>query len=260
MVSNMYKSDEYEISVVIPCLNEERTIGICIAKVVKAFEKNKINGEIIVSDNGSTDKSVDIAMMSAKDNNGESIIKIVYCGEKGYGNALLYGISHARGKYIIMGDADNTYDFLQIPGLYYKAVSDMNIDMVMGSRFKGIIQNNAMPSLHKYIGNPMLTYIINILFNGKISDSQCGLRLFKKSAFDKIVFQSAGMEFATEIIIEFLHHNFKIVEIPVNLYNGPPGRKPHLDTFKDGFRILYFIFRKKLNYIFFKQNASKTDE
>lgn len=243
-------SNSYEVSVVIPCLNEEKTIGVCVSKVLKSFKDNNINGELIISDNGSTDKSLDFARDAARQNeNGNSLIKIVHCEKKGYGNALLFGFKHAEGKYIVMGDADNTYDFLQIPDLYNKAVSDSSIDMVMGSRFRGGIEKNAMPFLHQFLGNPVLTLIVDILFNTRITDSQCGLRLFKKEAFDKIDFKATGMEFATEIIIEFLKHGFKIDEVPVTLSKGPADRKPHLNTFRDGFRILCFILKKRLNII-----------
>lgn len=225
------------ISVVIPCLNEEKTIGLCLEKAIQALNSNNIEGEIIVSDNGSTDNSVEIAKKYG--------VKVVYCNKKGYGNTLIQGINNAIGKYILIGDADNTYDFSILKDFYEQAISNKDIKLVMGSRFKGIIEKGAMPFLHRYLGNPLLTYIINILFKGNISDSQCGLRLFEKESFDRINFSSTGMEFATEIIIEFLLHNYKIVEIPVNLYKNPPGRKPHIRTWKDGFRILNFILKKR---------------
>ena len=231
-----------DISVVIPCLNEERTIGLCLEKAVNAIKANNLQGEIIVSDNGSTDNSLNIIDSFDKD-----IVKVVHCQEKGYGNALLFGFKHARGKYILMGDADNTYDFSQLGEFYNTAASDEKIGMVMGSRFRGGIEKGAMPFLHKYLGNPFLTAVVDILFCTNLTDTQCGLRLFKKENFDEITFTATGMEFATEIIIEFLLHKFKIAEIPTKLYKDLPGRKPHLRTFRDGFRILFFILRKRFS-------------
>ncbi len=229
---------EKVISIVIPCLNEERTLGICLKKASETLTKNNISGEIIVSDNGSDDNSIEIAKNF--DN-----VKVVHCSQKGYGNALICGIKNACGKYVLMGDADNTYDFNEISNFLKAAQSDEHISMVMGSRFRGGIEKGAMPFLHKYIGNPFLTIITDILFFTNLTDSQCGMRLFKREDFEKINFTSTGMEFATEIIIEFLLNKFKIVEIPIKLYKDIPDRKPHLRTFRDGFRILKFILKKR---------------
>ena len=189
---------EYDLSVVIPCLNEEKTIGICVKKAWECIQQYSINAEIIVSDNGSSDESVKIVEGF---NNPE--IKVVRCVEKGYGNALKLGFGASKGKYILMGDADDTYDMTKINEFYEKALSDENISMVIGSRFRGGIEAGAMPFLHKYIGNPLITLIIDILYGTRITDSQCGMRLFKKSDYEKINFTSEGMEFASDIIIEF---------------------------------------------------------
>ncbi len=228
-----------KLSIVIPCLNEENTIEICIKKAIKSMENISNEIEIIVSDNGSTDLSVEIA-----EKTGNGIVKVVHCNEKGYGNALLKGISIAEGEYVLFADADNTYDFLDCNKFLEAAIKN-NADLVIGSRFKGRIEKGAMPFLHKYLGNPFLTFLINILFKGSISDSQCGMRLFKTEAFRNVKFSAKGMEFATEIVIEFLLHNFKIIEIPITLSKGIKGRKPHLRTFRDGFKILFFMLEKK---------------
>lgn len=231
---------EYDLSVVIPCLNEEKTIGICVQKAWDCIQKYSVNAEIVVSDNGSSDKSVEIVEGFNNPN-----IRVVHCSEKGYGNALKSGFSAAKGKYILMGDADDTYDMAKINEFYAKAVSDENISMVIGSRFRGGIEKGAMPFLHKYLGNPVITILIDILFRTKITDSQCGMRLFKKSDYEKINFTSEGMEFASDIIIEFSKNNMKIVEIPTTLRKDKAGRKPHLRTFPDGYRVIKFILKKR---------------
>lgn len=231
---------EYDLTVVIPCLNEETTIGLCVQKALDCVRNHNINAEIVVSDNGSSDKSVQIV----EDFNLPNV-RVVHCCEKGYGNALKAGFSSANGKYILMGDADDTYDMSKIHEFYEKVVSDENISMVIGSRFRGKIEKGAMPFLHKYLGNPVITMLINMLFGVGITDSQCGMRLFKKSDFEKINFTSEGMEFASDIIIEFAKNNMKIVEIPTTLSKDKAGRKPHLRTFPDGYRVIRFILKKR---------------
>lgn len=231
---------EYDLTVVIPCLNEETTIGLCVQKALDCVRNHNINAEIVVSDNGSSDKSVQIV----EDFNLPNV-RVVHCCEKGYGNALKAGFSSANGKYILMGDADDTYDMSKIHEFYEKVVSDENISMVIGSRFRGKIEKGAMPFLHKYLGNPVITMLINVLFGVGITDSQCGMRLFKKSDFEKINFTSEGMEFASDIIIEFAKNNMKIVEIPTTLSKDKAGRKPHLRTFPDGYRVIIFILKKR---------------
>lgn len=231
---------EYDLTVVIPCLNEETTIGLCVQKALDCVRNHNINAEIVVSDNGSSDKSVQIV-----ENFNLPNVRVVHCCEKGYGNALKAGFSSANGKYILMGDADDTYDMSKIHEFYEKVVSDENISMVIGSRFRGKIEKGAMPFLHKYLGNPVITMLINVLFGVGITDSQCGMRLFKKSDFEKINFTSEGMEFASDIIIEFAKNNMKIVEIPTTLSKDKAGRKPHLRTFPDGYRVIRFILKKR---------------
>lgn len=229
-----------ELSVVIPCLNEEATVGLCIEKALKCLKDNNISGEIVISDNGSVDNSVEIVKSFNLPN-----VKVIHCCEKGYGNALRTGFQSANGKYILMGDADDTYDMSKINEFYSKAISDENISMVIGSRFRGGIEKGAMPFLHKYLGNPVITILINLLFGTKITDSQCGMRLFKKSDFEKIKFKSDGMEFASDIIIEFSKRDMKIAEIPTTLSKDKVGRKPHLRTFSDGYRVIKFILQKR---------------
>ncbi len=226
-----------DLSIVIPCLNEEKTIGICIDKCFKAFEELKINGEVIVSDNGSVDNSIEIAKSKGA--------TVVNCTDKGYGNALKYGFKHASGKYIIMGDADNTYDFFEIP-LLYNAITD-ECDMVIGTRLRGNIAKGAMPFLNRYLGTPVLTLVLNILYGTRISDSQCGMRLIKKESLDKIELTTTGMEFASELLVKFAKNKFKIIEVPISLHKGPENRVPHLRPWHDGWRHLKFLVKERFS-------------
>lgn len=222
--------EEKELTVVIPCLNEEKTIGICIEKCKRVFSEHNINGEVLVSDNGSTDNSVKISE--------EMGARVVHCPDKGYGNALRFGFKNATGKYVIMGDADDTYDFLEIPLLWNAKKEDT--DMVIGTRLKGNIHEGAMPLLNRYLGTPVLTLTLNILYGTRISDSQCGMRLMKRASLEQIDFKTTGMEFASELLVEFAKHKFKIVETPISLLKGPEGRIPHLNPWRDGLRHLKY--------------------
>lgn len=174
----MNKEYELELSVVLPCLNEEKAIGVCIEKIIKVFQQENISGEIIVVDNGSTDKSVEIVRKNYPE------VKLLFEKEKGYGAALRRGIESAKGKYILMGDADDSYDFLEIPK-FLKFLRE-GYELVMGSRFKGKILPGAMSWSHRYIGNPILSGILRLFFGGEISDSHCGLRAFSKQAYEKM--------------------------------------------------------------------------
>ena len=233
-----FKDREVEASVVMPCLNEEDTIGICIEKAKESFIKHNIKGEIIVSDNGSSDKSVEISTRSGA--------RVVHQPLRGYGNAYIKGIENARGKYVIMGDADNTYDFSEI----HKFIEPLRkgADMVMGSRLKGRIHKGAMPFLHRYIGNPILSGILNLMFKAKVSDSHCGMRSFKREVFDKLRLKTPGMEFASEMVIKAAKARIKIVDIPISYY--PREGESKLRTFKDGWRHLRFMLLLSPKYLF----------
>lgn len=220
-----------EISVVIPCYNEEKNIEKCIQKSFSAFEKLGIEGEVIVVDNNSTDKSSEIAKNSGA--------KVVFCEQVGYGNALRCGFKAASGKYIIMGDGDDSYDFSEIPEFYFE-ITTKNVDMITGTRLKGTIHKGAMPFLHRYLGTPVLTFILNLLYKTKISDSQCGMRMFKRDCLDKIEFKTTGMEFASELFVQFAKHNFSIKEIPIHLY-PVHNRKSKLNPIRDGLRHLFYL-------------------
>ena len=218
-----------EVSIVMPCLNEEATIGICIEKARAACQKYGINAEVVVSDNGSTDKSVEIAQSLGA--------KVVHQPEKGYGNAYMKGFAEARGKYIIMGDSDDTYDFSEIDRFLNPLRN--GYDLVMGSRFKGRIQPGAMPWSHQYIGNPILTGILNLFFHTGISDAHCGMRAFTRKAYERMHLQTTGMEFASEMVINASKAGLKITEVPITYH--PREGESKLNSFQDGWRHLRFM-------------------
>jgi glycosyltransferase involved in cell wall biosynthesis len=224
-----------EISVVIPCLNEADTLGICIEKAQRTFRENGIHGEIVVADNGSTDGSQLIAV--------ELGARLILVKEKGYGNALMHGIDAAFGKYVIMGDADDSYDFTELPKFLQKLRE--GYELVQGCRLPGgggKVLPGAMPFLHRWVGNPLLSFLVKRWFHSPIHDVYCGLRGFTKSLYDSLEQRCTGMEFAAEMIIKSSLHKRKIAEVPITLY--PDGRKshaPHLKTLRDGWRTLRFF-------------------
>jgi len=234
-----------EVSIVIPCLNEAGTLPIVIEKAFKSFKRLKISGEVVISDNGSTDESTKIAQKFGA--------RVVHCAQKGYGNALRYGFKQAKGKYLIMGDADDSYDFSHIEGFMRELRK--GADMVMGTRLKGNIHRGAMPWLHRYLGTPVLTFLINIFFQTKISDCNCGMRGLTKKAFEKLQLKATGMEFASEMVIKAGIKKLKIKEIPIHFYKDKRGRRPHLKTWSDGWRHLKFIMRS-----FFAKSAAAKKE
>ncbi|MFA5063431.1 MAG: glycosyltransferase family 2 protein [Candidatus Omnitrophota bacterium] len=234
-----YNSSPIEISIVMPCLNEEKTIGVCVEKAFRAIRESGIKGEVIVSDNGSTDKSVEIAKKEGA--------YVVVQKMKGYGCAYQLGISVAKGKYIIIGDSDDTYDFLDI--MKFVKPLRQGYEFINGSRTKGKIHNGAMPFLHRYFGNPMLSFILNIFFKSGFSDVYCGMKAFTKEAYEKIRPISCGMEYALELIIKASGLNLKRMEVPVDLYLRKGESK--LRTFRDGWRSLRFMLMYCPNYLFF---------
>lgn len=228
-----------DVSVVIPTLNEEETIGICIDKVKEVFNRYNIDGEIIVSDS-STDNTPNLAKSKGA--------KIIRPKNKGYGSAYIEGINKSKGRYIIIGDADDTYDFLEIPKLLDPLINK-EADFVLGDRFSGGIQKEAMPALHRYIGNPFLTKTLNVFFNSNISDAHCGLRGFTREAWEELDLKTMGMEFASEMIIKSVQKDLTIKEIPVKLYKRN-GSKPKINSFGDGWRHLRFMMLHAPNYLF----------
>ena len=216
-----------EVSIVIPCLNEENSIGIVVEKAKRAIEMMGVSGEVIVADNGSTDRSVEIALSKGA--------RVVHVAQKGYGNALRGGIEAARGRIIVIGDADDSYDFLEAPKLVAKIKE--GYDLVVGSRFKGQILPGAMPWTSK-IGNPIMTFTLNLLFKVNTSDSQSGMRAFTKEAYRKMQLQATGMEFASEMLIKAGKAKLRIAEVPITLHPDKRGRPPHLRPIRDGWRHL----------------------
>ncbi|TAL58360.1 MAG: glycosyltransferase family 2 protein, partial [Nanoarchaeota archaeon] len=232
------KKNGLEVSVVIPCLNEEQTIGTVVGKALHSFREHGIKGEVVVADNGSSDKSASIARKAGA--------RVVVEEKKGYGNALQCGFSVAKGRYFIMGDADDTYDFLDL-NKFVKPLRD-GYDFVIGSRLKGRIMKGAMPWLHRYIGNPILTAYLNLFHGTKISDSHCGLRAFTKEAYDRMKAVSPGMEYASEIIIRAAEEKLRIKEVPITYY--PRKGESKLHSFRDGWRHLRFMLLYSPFYIF----------
>lgn len=225
------QSPVIEFSVVIPCLNEEKTLKICIDKARSFFQKNQIEYEILVADNGSNDGSCEIALRSG--------VRLIHVRRKGYGNALREGIENSLGKYVIMGDADDSYDFSAL--LPFVKRLRAGYQLVMGNRFKGGICQGAMPWHHQYIGNPVLSTIAKILFPCSIGDFHCGLRGFSREMYMHIHPSSEGMEFASELVINAVLMDAKICEVPVVLYKDGRGRGSHLNSWRDGIRHLNLL-------------------
>ena len=214
-----------------PCLNEERTLGLCIEKAQRAFREMGIVGEVVVADNGSTDRSVTIA---------ESLgARVVREARKGYGAALMAGIGAARGKIVVMADADDSYDWAALGDFVAKV--EEGHDLVMGNRFKGGIEPGAMPALHRYLGNPVLSMLARAMYRIPIADFHCGMRAFTREAFDRMDVRTPGMEFATEMVVNASHAGLRITEIPTRLYPDKRDRPPHLRSFRDGWRHLRFM-------------------
>lgn len=223
--------DKIELSIIMPCLNEERTVGACITQAMTFLESNNVNGEVIVADNGSTDKSVEIAQSKGA--------VVIHVEKKGYGNALRGGFEAARGKYIIMADADESYDLLNLSGFVEKLRE--GYDLVMGNRFKGGIKKGAMPWHHKYIGNPILSFIGKLFFKTPARDFHCGLRGFSKQAITRMNLRTTGMELASEIVIKASILGMKVCEIPTTLSPDGRDRPPHLRSFRDAWRHFRFL-------------------
>jgi glycosyltransferase involved in cell wall biosynthesis len=229
-----------QLSVVMPCLNEETSVGGCIEQIVRTLAKYGISGEVIVADNGSTDKSREIA--------GSLGAKVVSVADRGYGSALMGGIVAAQAKFIIMGDADGSYDFTHIPVFLEKLRS--GYDLVMGNRFQGGIQPGAMPPLHRYFGNPMLTGIGRLFFNTPSHDFYCGLRGFTKTGYEQMHLRTTGMEFAMEMVVKASLFKMRVCEVPTTLSPDIRGRKSHLRSWHDGWRGLRFLLLYSPRWLF----------
>ena len=223
--------DELELTVVIPCLNEERTIASCVRVALDAMASHGIAGEVLVSDNGSLDASVEIAIAAGA--------RVVSCPTRGYGAAVHWGFLHAKGRYVLMGDADQSYDFSLLPR--FVGYARTGAQFIIGTRLRGRIDKGAMPPLHRYLGTPVLTGILNRLFGTHISDCNCGMRCVERDTYLKLNLTSTGMEFASEMVVKAAVQGVAITEIPIDFHKDCRGRRPHLRSFRDGWRHLRLL-------------------
>jgi glycosyltransferase involved in cell wall biosynthesis len=240
-VTQQNQSVQPELSILMPCLNEVRTLAACIKKAQHFLKQHAVSGEVIIADNGSTDGSIEVAE--------ELNARVVRVPIRGYGAALAAGIEAARGKYVIMGDSDESYDFSAL-GPFVEKLRD-GYDLVMGNRFLGGIASGAMPPMHRYFGNPLLTAVGRLFFSCKESgDFYCGLRGFRKKAIEKLELQSGGMEFALEMVIKAQMHGLGITEVPTTLSPDGRDRAPHLRRYQDGWRSLRFYLLMSPRWFF----------
>ncbi|HZR49985.1 MAG TPA: glycosyltransferase family 2 protein [Streptosporangiaceae bacterium] len=230
-----------ELTVVMPCLNEAETVATCVRKAIGFLAESGITGEVLIADNGSTDGSQRLAEAEGA--------RVVDVTEKGYGNALMGGIVAAKGKYIIMGDADDSYDFTNL--MPFVEELRKGADLVMGNRFKGGIAPGAMPPLHKYLGNPVLSFVGRLFFRSHIGDFHCGLRGFSRDAVMSLNLQATGMEFASEMVVKATLAKQHITEVPTTLAKDGRTRPPHLHTWRDGWRHLRFLLLFSPRWLFF---------
>jgi len=230
-----------ELTVVMPCLNEAETVATCVRKAMGFLAESGISGEVVVADNGSTDGSQQLAEAEGA--------RVVPVSEKGYGNALMGGIQAAQGKYIIMGDADDSYDFTNL--MPFVEELRKGADLVMGNRFAGGIAPGAMPPLHRYLGNPVLSFVGRLFFRSKIGDFHCGLRGFNRDSVLALGLQATGMEFASELVVKAALAGQHVTEVPTTLAKDGRSRPPHLHTWRDGWRHLRFLLLFSPRWLFF---------
>ncbi len=229
-----------ELSVVMPCLNEAETLAACIRKVMRFLEAHAVNGEVVVADNGSTDASREIAASEGA--------RVVTVADRGYGAALLGGIAAARGRYVIMGDADDSYDFLGLMPFVERLRA--GADLVMGNRFLGGIGVGAMPPLHRYLGNPVLSFLGRLFFRVRVGDFHCGLRGFNRDRILALDLRTTGMEFASEMVVRSALAGYAIEEVPTTLQKDGRSRPPHLHSWRDGWRHLRFLLMYSPRWLF----------
>ncbi|WP_344857511.1 glycosyltransferase family 2 protein [Planomonospora alba] len=230
-----------ELTVVMPCLNEAETVETCVRKALACMREHGIDGEVLIADNGSTDGSQQLAR--------DAGARVVHVDAKGYGNALMGGIRAARGTYVIMGDADDSYDFTALMP-FVEQLRD-GADLVMGNRFKGGIAPGAMPPLHRYLGNPVLSFIGRLFFPSAIGDFHCGLRGFRRDSILRLGLQTGGMEFASEMVVRSTLAGLDVREVPTTLSPDGRSRPPHLRSWRDGWRHLRFLLLYSPRWLFF---------
>lgn len=234
------ETNQIELSVVMPCLNEAETIEICIQKAFAWMNANQVNGEVVIGDNGSTDGSQQMAEKLGA--------RVIAVPRKGYGSALMGAIEAARGKYVIMGDSDDSYDFGNLT-LFVNELRNGK-DLVMGNRFKGGIAEGAMPFLHRYLGNPVLSFIGRLFFKCPVADFHCGLRGFRQDIVSLLDLKTTGMEFASEMVVKATIFKLNITEVPTTLRKDGRTRPPHLRTWRDGWRHLRFLLIYSPRWLF----------
>lgn len=237
---NQADAAECELTILMPCLNEAETLATCIVKANESLKSLHLAGEVLIADNGSTDGSQEIARSLGA--------RVVQVERKGYGNALMRGIATARGKYVIMGDSDDSYDFTNLGPFVDKLRA--GYDLVMGNRFLGGIQPGAMPNLHRYLGNPVLTAIGRLFFKSPSGDFHCGLRGFNREAMLGLDLRTTGMEFASEMVVKSTLHSLRITEVPTTLQPDGRSRPPHLRSWRDGWKHLRFLMLYSPRWLF----------
>jgi glycosyltransferase involved in cell wall biosynthesis len=229
-----------ELTILMPCLNEAATVGNCVAKARAFLNRAGIAGEVLVADNGSNDGSQALAQSA-----GAGVVSVE---ERGYGAALAGGIAAARGRYVIVGDADDSYDFARLEGFVEKLRE--GYPLVMGNRFRGGIAKGAMPLLHRYLGNPVLSFVGRLLFGARVGDFHCGLRGFDRNAVRSLDLRTRGMEFASELVVKAVLAGWRIAEVPTRLHPDGRGRPPHLRSWRDGWRHLRFLLLFSPRWLF----------
>ena len=229
-----------ELTILMPCLDEAATVGTCVAKARGFLQRTRIDGEVLVADNGSSDDSRTLAQRA-----GARVIEVP---QRGYGAALAAGIAAARGRFVIMGDADDSYDFDRLEA--FVEMLRQGHPLVMGNRFKGGIQPGAMPALHRYIGNPVLSFIGRLLFRARVGDFHCGLRGFDRAAVMSLDLRTRGMEFASEVVVKAALAGWRIAEVPTRLRPDSRGRASHLNSWRDGWRHLRFLLLFSPRWLF----------
>lgn len=237
---------EIELSIVMPCLNEAETLAVCIAKARSFLQRSGVVGEVVIADNGSTDGSQAIAEQEGA--------RVVHVPVRGYGAALQAGIAGARGRFVIMGDADDSYDFSKLDA--FVASLRGGYDLVMGNRFRGGIAPGAMPFLHRYLGNPVLTTIGRVFFGSPARDFHCGLRGFRREAILALDLRTTGMEYASEMVVKASLGELRVTEVPTTLSPDGRSRPPHLRTWRDGWRHLRFLLLYSPRFLFFYPGAT----
>lgn len=246
MVASSSADSDVELTILMPCLNEAETLKTCIDKARRYLVRRGLSGEVLVADNGSTDGSQHIALAAGA--------RVVTVEERGYGAALRCGIRNARGRFIVMGDADDSYDFSSLD-LFVDALREGH-ELVMGNRFKGGIDHGAMPPLHRYVGNPVLSWLGRLFFRIPVGDFHCGLRGFSRAAVSELNLHTTGMEFASELVVAAALAGYSIIEVPTMLHKDGRSRPPHLRSFRDGWRHLRFLLLYSPRWLFLVPGAA----